>query len=71
VPSGEGVRGDDVLAALTSVGLPTAGAVSSVLAFRLVTYWLPVLPGGVSFWALRRIGALSPWLKAGSALFSG
>jgi uncharacterized membrane protein YbhN (UPF0104 family) len=47
-----------LIAGLTSVGQPPSAAVTAVLAFRLVTYWLPVVPGAVSFWALRRVGAL-------------
>jgi undecaprenyl-diphosphatase len=57
-PGGLGALEAGLIAGLTSVGQPTAAAVASVLAFRLVTYWLPVLPGAVSFWALRRSGAL-------------
>jgi undecaprenyl-diphosphatase len=45
-----------LVAALTSVGLSGAIAVSSVLAFRLATYWLPVLPGWLSWQVIQRRG---------------
>jgi undecaprenyl-diphosphatase len=57
-PGGLGAVEAGLIAGLTSVGQPATAAVSAVLAFRLVTYWLPVLPGAVSFWVLRRAGAL-------------
>jgi uncharacterized membrane protein YbhN (UPF0104 family) len=31
-------------------------AVAAVLAYRLVTYWLPILPGWISFHVLERRG---------------
>jgi uncharacterized membrane protein YbhN (UPF0104 family) len=57
-PGGLGAVEASLIAGLTSAGQPAAGAVTAVLVFRLVTFWLPVLPGAVSFWALRRTGAL-------------
>ena len=53
-PGGLGAVEASLIAGLTSVGQPAAAAVTTVLAFRIITYWLPVLPGAVSFWALRR-----------------
>jgi undecaprenyl-diphosphatase len=47
-----------LVAGLTSVGMQAAPAVTAVLVFRVVTYWLPVLPGAAAFWALRRAGSL-------------
>jgi uncharacterized membrane protein YbhN (UPF0104 family) len=41
-------------AGLTAAGLPSATAVSSVLLFRLLTFWLPVPFGWVSFAYLQR-----------------
>jgi glycosyltransferase 2 family protein len=43
---------------LTAAGLPGSTAVSSVLLFRLVTFWLPVLPGWFCFSWLQRRGAI-------------
>ncbi|MCU1379545.1 MAG: hypothetical protein JWN29_2528 [Acidimicrobiales bacterium] len=57
-PGGLGAVEASLIAGLTAVGQPAAGAVTAVLVFRLITYWLPVLPGAVSFWALRRSGTL-------------
>ena len=47
-----------LVAGLTLVGTQAAPAVTAVLVFRVVTYWLPVLPGAAGFWALRRAGSL-------------
>ncbi len=44
-PGGLGVLEATTIAALTGFGLDDAQAVSSVLTFRLATYWLPILPG--------------------------
>jgi undecaprenyl-diphosphatase len=57
-PGGLGALEAGLIAGLTSVGQPAAAAVTAVLVFRLVTYWVPVLPGAASFWALRRAGSL-------------
>jgi uncharacterized protein (TIRG00374 family) len=57
-PGGLGAVEASLIAGLTSVGQPVGAAVTAVLVFRLVTYWAPVIPGGMSFWALRRAGAL-------------
>jgi uncharacterized membrane protein YbhN (UPF0104 family) len=47
-----------LVAGLTAVGQPPAPAVTAVLVFRIVTYWLPAVPGAVALWALRRSGSL-------------
>jgi undecaprenyl-diphosphatase len=57
-PGGLGALEAGLVAGLTAVGQPAAPAVTAVLIFRVVTYWLPALPGAVAFWALRRSGAL-------------
>jgi uncharacterized membrane protein YbhN (UPF0104 family) len=57
-PGGLGALEAGLIAGLTSVGEPAAAAVTAVLVYRLVTFWLPVLPGAICFWALRRSGAL-------------
>ncbi len=43
-----------LVAGLTGVGMAAAPAVAGVLAFRLLTFWLPTLPGIVAFRWLRR-----------------
>lgn len=54
VPTPGGVGGIEaaLTAALTAVGIEPATAASIVLLFRLITFWLPVLPG---WWFLRRV----------------
>jgi len=43
-----------LVAGLTHVGVMDGRAVTSVLTFRLLTYWLPILPGYLSLRHLRR-----------------
>ena len=57
-PGGLGAVEAGLVAGLAAAGIHTGEAVTAVLIFRLVTYWAPVLPGAVSFWVLRRVGAL-------------
>jgi uncharacterized membrane protein YbhN (UPF0104 family) len=40
---------------LIGIGLSSGAAVSAVLTYRLATYWLPVLPGWLSFRLLQRM----------------
>ncbi|MFJ7967353.1 flippase-like domain-containing protein [Streptomyces sp. NPDC096324] len=51
IPTPGGIGGvETVLAsALTLAGLPAATAFSAVLLHRLLTFWLPVLPGWIAF----------------------
>ena len=60
VPTPGGIGGvEAVLAAgLTTAGVPSAVAATSVIVFRLLTWWLPVIPGWFAFTALQRRGAL-------------
>jgi undecaprenyl-diphosphatase len=48
-PGGLGAFEATMITALTGFGMPSGAAVSATLAFRLATYWLPVLPGWLSF----------------------
>jgi uncharacterized membrane protein YbhN (UPF0104 family) len=43
---------------MSRFGVADGTAVVAVVAFRLVTYWLPCLPGAVAFRMLRRRGSL-------------
>ena len=52
-PGGIGVVEATLIAGLTSAGMPSATAVAAVLLFRIVTFWLPLLPG----WAAVRAPA--------------
>jgi undecaprenyl-diphosphatase len=53
-PGGLGALEGALVAGLTTLGAPVAPAVAGVLAFRLITYWLPVVPGAVALAVLRR-----------------
>ncbi len=57
-PGGLGAMEAALVAGLTAVGGPTGPAVAGVLAFRLLTYWLPVLPGRLAYRALRADGTI-------------
>ena len=50
--------GQDSALGLTLSGLPAEQATSAVLLFRLLTFWLPVLPGWGAFAYLQRREAL-------------
>lgn len=52
VPGGLGTTEAALLAGLVASGAAAGPALSAVLAHRLVTHWLPVLPG---LWCLRRL----------------
>lgn len=56
LPGGLGVVEPAVVAGLMVLAVPAAPAVVSVVVFRAVTYWLPLLPGAVAFRRLRRQG---------------
>jgi len=53
-PGGLGAIEAALVAGLTGVGLSSGAAVSAVLAYRLATYWLPIVPGWVSLRLLQR-----------------
>jgi uncharacterized membrane protein YbhN (UPF0104 family) len=53
-PGGLGAFEAALLAALTGYGMPNGRAVAAVLTFRLLTFWLPVLPGWVTFNQMQR-----------------
>jgi glycosyltransferase 2 family protein len=53
-PGGLGAVEAALIAGLAGAGMSSGLAVSTVLLFRLVTYWLPVAPGWVSLRLLRR-----------------
>ncbi|NJQ05445.1 lysylphosphatidylglycerol synthase transmembrane domain-containing protein [Streptomyces lonarensis] len=57
-PGGIGAVEFTLIAGLTAFGLSPATAGAAVLLFRLVTFWLPVLPGWLAFTALTREEAL-------------
>ncbi|MEU8199112.1 lysylphosphatidylglycerol synthase transmembrane domain-containing protein [Microbispora amethystogenes] len=57
-PGGLGAVETSLSVGLTVAGLPATVATSAVLLFRLMTFWLPVLPGWASFAYLQRKNAL-------------
>jgi len=63
-PGGLGAVELALTAGLTAAGLPSAVAGSSVLLFRLLTFWLPVPAGWVALNYLERKQALLPVLVA-------
>jgi undecaprenyl-diphosphatase len=57
-PGGLGAVEAALVAGLTGVGMESGPAVAAVLTFRLATYWLPILPGWISFHLLERRGLI-------------
>jgi uncharacterized protein (TIRG00374 family) len=53
VPGGMGVAEAGYTAALVALGVPNAAAMSTAIAFRLVTFYLPPIWGGL---AMRWLG---------------
>jgi uncharacterized protein (TIRG00374 family) len=53
-PGGLGAIEAALIAGLTGVGMEAGPAVSAVVLYRLATYWLPVLPGWLSWRFLQR-----------------
>jgi undecaprenyl-diphosphatase len=53
-PGGLGAIEAALVTALTGYGMASGPAVSAALTFRLVTYWLPMLPGWVMFQQMQR-----------------
>lgn len=57
-PGGIGAVDGALTLGLIAVGLPSEAAVPSVLLYRVMTLWLPVLPGWICFNQLTRKGEL-------------
>ena len=57
-PGGIGPFEAAAVAGLGGAGVAAGPAVAAVIAYRLVTYWLPVAPGAVALHRLRRSGVL-------------
>jgi uncharacterized membrane protein YbhN (UPF0104 family) len=45
-----------LIAALTGIGVPVAQATPAVLTYRLITYWLVMLPGWISLKVMEKRG---------------
>jgi len=54
LPGGVGSVEAGLIAALLAFGEPAAQVVVSVLAYRLIGFWLPTIPKGVAYLQLRR-----------------
>jgi undecaprenyl-diphosphatase len=57
-PGGIGAAEAALIAGLTAFGMPSETAVPAVFLYRLVTFWLPVLPGYLGYRRLAAAGAL-------------
>jgi uncharacterized protein (TIRG00374 family) len=57
-PGGLGAVEAALVAGLTAIGITSTEAVAAVLGSRLLTFWLPVLPGVVAFRVLQRRGVV-------------
>lgn len=57
-PGGVGATEAALIAGYTAVGVTAGTAFAAVLLFRLVTFWLPILPGWLSLVGLQRSGRL-------------
>lgn len=57
-PGGLGPLEAALVAALGFAGAPAAPVVAAVLTYRLISYWLPVIPGALAFRYLRKGRAL-------------
>jgi uncharacterized protein (TIRG00374 family) len=55
-PGGVGAIEAALIAGLTSIGVPVAQATPAVLIYRLVTYWLVMLPGWISLKVMEKRG---------------
>ena len=53
-PGGLGAVEAALVAALSGYGMSSSAAVSSVLTYRLATYWLPMIPGWIMFQQMQR-----------------
>ena len=63
-PGGLGVVEVTLVAITVSSGAPRATAVLAVLGYRIVNYWLPLLPGAVAYLRVRlrsvKVGSQEP-----------
>ena len=57
-PGGLGAMEAALVAGFTGVGVDSGVSVAAVLSYRLVTYWLPIFPGWLSFHVLDRRGLI-------------
>ena len=58
IPGGIGAVEAALVGSFTLVGVDSATATAGVLLYRLLTFWVPVLPGFYAFYWLERRGYL-------------
>lgn len=54
IPGGLGAAEAGIYAGLTIVGVDSTDAITITLLYRLISYWLPIIPGYYYFWSLRK-----------------
>jgi uncharacterized protein (TIRG00374 family) len=57
-PGGVGAVEAALIAGLTSIGVDVSQATPAVLIYRLITYWLVMLPGWISFQVMQKRGEI-------------
>jgi uncharacterized membrane protein YbhN (UPF0104 family)/tRNA A-37 threonylcarbamoyl transferase component Bud32/membrane-associated phospholipid phosphatase len=57
-PGGLGAVEGALVAGLTAIGIPTPTAIAATLVARVLTFWLPVVPGIVAFRLLQHHGVI-------------
>jgi uncharacterized membrane protein YbhN (UPF0104 family) len=57
-PGGLGAVEGALVAGLSAIGIPASTAIAAALISRVLTFWLPVLPGVVAFRLLQRHGVI-------------
>lgn len=57
-PGGLGAVEGALVAGLTAIGIPASTAIAAALVSRVLSFWLPVLPGVVAFRLLQHQGAI-------------
>jgi uncharacterized membrane protein YbhN (UPF0104 family) len=57
-PGGLGAVEAALTAGLTAIGIPAAVAVPAVLLFRLVSFWIPIVPGWLAWTRMQKAGTL-------------
>jgi uncharacterized protein (TIRG00374 family) len=61
LPGGVGCVEGGMIGAFVAFGQPASTTLVAVLAYRLVSFWLPTVVGGPAYLALRRtLGRVSP-----------
>jgi uncharacterized protein (TIRG00374 family) len=54
LPGGVGGIDGGLIGTLVVYGAPAADTAAAVLAYRVILFWLPLIAGGIAFFALRR-----------------